>query len=98
MAGKKTRNKLGKKLFTYALDGFFFFEDDKIEDLLDKTLIKFQGQPDWRKKTRAYLWSFQEIRDRICDIGYAMLGPGGTQKEEKINAEGQDIGDDDTDD
>lgn len=72
---KKLYNKCGKKIFGYALDNLYFFEDDRIENLLDKALIKFKDRPDWRKATRAYLWSFQDIRNLICDVGYEMYAP-----------------------
>jgi hypothetical protein len=65
---KKLFNKRGKQLFNLALDGFFYFEDDKIEELLDKTLLKFGDQPDWRKASKSYIWGFQDIRNRICQV------------------------------
>ena len=70
----KYLNKCGKKVFTYALDGFYYFEDDEIEDLIDKALQKFQDRLGWRKQTRAYIWSFQAIRNKICQVGYKMFG------------------------
>lgn len=87
---KGSRNKKGKKLFTTALDGFYYFTNDSIEDLLDKALIKFQGFPDWRKKTRAYLWSFDKIRGLICDEAEKMFNTRSDGKEDKD--ENQDIG------
>lgn len=72
---KKLYNKCGKKIFGYALDNLYFFENDRVEDLLDKALIKFKDRPDWRKATRAYLWSFHQIRELICDVGYEMYAP-----------------------
>jgi hypothetical protein len=72
---KKFRNKCGKKLFTSALDELYYFDDDKIEDLLDKAILKFRGRVDWRKATRSYVWSFHEIREAICAVGYSIYGP-----------------------
>lgn len=72
--GTSQHNKAGKKLFGYAIEGFYYFENDQIEELLDKVLIKFDGRPDWRKATRAFLWSFPKIRQQICDLGYQMFG------------------------
>ena len=72
---KKFFNKCGKKIFAFALDGFYYFEDDTVEDLLDKALQKFEKQPDWRKMTRAYVWSFQDIRNKICKVGYSIYAP-----------------------
>lgn len=89
---KKFYNKCGKKIFGYALDNLYFFEDDKIEDLLDKALLKFQNRPDWRKATRAYLWSFQDIRNKICDVGYEIYAPCEDEDEN------EDFDDDDGDD
>ena len=65
-------NKCGKRLLVHALDGFYYFEDDKVEDLLDKALLKFQNKINWRKLVRSYLWSFQDIRFKICQAGFDM--------------------------
>lgn len=71
---KKLLNKYGKKILGHALDGFYAFEDDEVEDMLDKALLKFEGRIDWRKATRAYLFSFEKIRNKICQAGYSIYG------------------------
>lgn len=72
---KRAFNKRGKHLIDLALDDYFFFEDEKIEELLDKTLLKFQGQPDWRKTTKSYIWGFQDIRNKICQVAAEIYAP-----------------------
>lgn len=69
---RKFFNTCGKKLLTQALDGFYAFEDDEIENLLDKALIRFAGRIDFRKQTRIYLWSMPKIRAKICQTAYEM--------------------------
>lgn len=71
---RKLYNKLGKKILAQALDGFYYFEDDEVEDLLDKALIRFEKRPDWRKAVRSYLWSHEKIRHKICDAGVYVYG------------------------
>jgi hypothetical protein len=82
---KKSFNKRGKKLFDLALDDLFFFDDDKIEELLDKALLKFWGQPDWRKATRSYIWGFQDIRNRICQVAAEIYAPITIEQKETNN-------------
>ena len=75
MAKKKSKfSKDGKKLLGFALDGFYYFPDDQIEELLDKALIKFQGRVDWKKQTRVYLFSFAPIRQKICELAKEIYG------------------------
>lgn len=71
---KKLFNKYGKKILGFALDGYYYFEDDEVEDALDKALLKFEHRTDWRKATRSYLWSFPKIRNKICEVGYKIYG------------------------
>lgn len=71
---KKLFNKYGKALLVHALDGFYAFEDDQIEDALENAILKFKGRDDWRKQVRIYLWSFEKIRYKICKTGYDMWG------------------------
>jgi hypothetical protein len=69
------KNKAGKKLLTYALDLFFCFESDEIEDELEYAINKFKGAGyrDWRKRVRAYLWSKPAIKDAICERAVQMF-------------------------
>lgn len=69
MAKQSSRNKAGKKLLAAALDEFYVFESDEIEDELDKAILKFQGQARWRKRVRAYLWGKPKIKEAICSLG-----------------------------
>ena len=71
---RKRFNKLGKQLLVQALDGFYYFEDDEVENALDQALIKFSGMPDWRKRTRIWLWSHQHLRYKICKAGQDVYG------------------------
>jgi len=69
------RNKLGKKLLGLALDFYFTFDDDEVEDMLEIAINRFRdGRPDWRAAVRGYLWSFPAIRDKICDTAVKMWG------------------------
>jgi hypothetical protein len=71
---KKRFNKDGRKLLGFALDDFYFFDDDEIEDAIDRALIRFDGQIDWRKQVRIWLWSHQHLRIKICKVAEAMYG------------------------
>lgn len=71
---KKMLNRLGKQLLIRALDNFYAFKSDEVEDALDKALLKFQGRIDWRKSIRIYLWSFPKLRNQICKEGFNVLG------------------------
>jgi hypothetical protein len=74
MKGNKRRNKLGKKLLVHALDGFYAFEDDEIEDAIEFAINKFKGRIDWRKQTRLWLWSKEHLRNKICQVAWDMFG------------------------
>lgn len=65
-AQRRLPNKLGKKLLGMALDNFYAFKSDAVEDKLDLALIKFSGRAKWRSNVRSYLWSFPAIRAEIC--------------------------------
>lgn len=71
---RKLYNKLGKKILAQALDGDYYFEDDEVEAMLDKALLRFEKRPDWRKAVRSYLWSYEKIRRKICDAGVYVYG------------------------
>lgn len=66
------RNKLGKQLLGFALDGFYYFDDDQIEDALEEGLDKYESFPNWRKRVRVWIWSHDHLRRKICDIAEGM--------------------------
>lgn len=75
---KRKKTSLAKKLIQYALSGFYFFEDDEIENLIEKLSIKyksynFQYPNDSRSKIRAELMSNLTIRQKITDIARNMF-------------------------
>lgn len=55
-----------------ALDGFYYFEDDTIEDFIEKAMAKFEGvhQPPIRK----FIWSNEAIRNKICAVAVGIYG------------------------
>lgn len=67
-------NKNGKKLLGLALDDLYYFEDDELENEIEKALIKFEKEPNWRKLTRIYLWSSSKLRNKICKIAETIYG------------------------
>lgn len=68
---KSKLSRAGRKLITFALNGFYAFDDDEIEDKIDEALIRFKSKG--RKAVRAYIWSFPAIRNKICDIANKMF-------------------------
>jgi hypothetical protein len=75
MAKKRTKkNRLARKLLSYALDELYCFEDDEIENELDIAILKFKGKhEDWRKQVRAYIFSKQALREKIAAIAIGMF-------------------------
>lgn len=74
MAQSKS-NKLGKLLLAAALENFYAFNSDEIENKLNEALLRFENKsPDWRKKVRGYLWSFPKIRNAICQEALSIWG------------------------
>jgi hypothetical protein len=68
-------NKCGKKLLGLALDDYYFFDSDEVENAIDQALDKFKNKRrDWRKAVRSHLWSKPAIRDAICDMGVKIFG------------------------
>ena len=65
-------SQLGNKLLNFALDGLYYFEDDQVEDCIDKFLIKFQNDSDWEKLIKSSLWGIPEVKKKICDAAIAM--------------------------
>ncbi len=53
------------QLIHKALEGFYAFENDEVENYLDQSLLKFNGEKNWFKKTRMRLWSNDSIRSAI---------------------------------
>ena len=72
---KSKRAKFGRKLIQLALDEFYCFDDDEIENELDTAILKFRYKRiDWRSAVRSYLFSKEHLRNRICDIAVGMFG------------------------
>ena len=75
MAKKRTKkNKLARKLLSYALDEFYVFDDLEIENELDIAIEKFRGRIDWRSQVRAYIFSKQLLREKIGALAMTMFG------------------------
>jgi hypothetical protein len=73
MAKNSARSKAGKKLLAHALDEFYCFENDEIENELDVALLKFKGQRRWRMLVRSYLWSKPTLREKIVATACKMF-------------------------
>jgi hypothetical protein len=75
MAKKRStpQNKAGKKLLNHAINEFFFFEEDWIEDELDAAFLKFAGKRRWRISVRSHLWNKPKVRNAIIDIACKMF-------------------------
>ena len=41
---RSKRNRLARRLLSFALDELYCFEDDAIEDALDKAILKFNDE------------------------------------------------------
>ena len=75
MAKKRTKkNKLARKLLSYALDEFYVFDDLEIENELDIAIEKFRGRIDWRSQVQAYIFSKQLLREKIGALAMTMFG------------------------
>ncbi len=73
---QSARKKAGKKLLTAALDEFYVFDDDEIENELDAAIIRFKVKDkrcDWRKCVRAHIWGKPVLREKVCTIAEAMF-------------------------
>lgn len=64
----RRKQGLAKKLITRALDGFYYFEDDSIEDFIDKMELQFWTHPNRRKMVRGALMGHVAIFNKIADI------------------------------
>lgn len=81
------RRKAGKRLIRYALSEYYLFDDDEIENELDKAIRLFKIErklPDWRTQVRSYMFSKPKIREKICDIAEEMFIMDGKVKEERL--------------
>jgi hypothetical protein len=73
---RSKRNKATRKLIAYALDEFYFFLDDEIEDEIDYAITRFKEQDkrvDWKQTVRSYLCSKPAVREKIADIAEKMF-------------------------
>lgn len=70
---RKQMLKYGRKLLGYALDGFYYFDDDEIEDKIDQAELKFLSKG--RPAVRNYIWSHEHIRAKICQVAFDIYGP-----------------------
>lgn len=64
--------KFGKKILGFALDGFYYFDDDEIEDKIDQAEIRFGKLG--RAAIRNFIWSHDKIRAKICQVGLDIYG------------------------
>ena len=64
--------KFGKKILGFALDGYYYFEDDEIEDKIDQAEIRFGKLG--RAAIRNFIWSHDKIRAKICQVGLDIYG------------------------
>lgn len=62
--------KFGKKLLGYALDNFYFFDNDEIENIIDRMELKYKRRG--RVAVRSSIWSHENIRAKICQIATKM--------------------------
>ncbi len=63
----RKRLGLGKRLLGQALNGFYYFEDDDVENFIDKMDLRFAKS---RSKRRALIVSSvlgnDKIREKVC--------------------------------
>lgn len=67
-----------KRLIQEALSGFYYFEDDDIENDIERLMKKyniwnFKYPADTRSRIRSELMSKPALRDKICDVAAKMF-------------------------
>jgi hypothetical protein len=71
----RKRLGLGKKLLGQALNGFYYFEDDDVENFIDKMDLRFAKNI---AKRRALMFSSvlgnDKIREKVCDAAAYVFG------------------------
>ena len=75
-AARKKRLGLGKKLLGQAINGFYYFEDDAIEDFIDKMDLRFTeaGYSKKRAMLAAAVLSHDNFREKVCDVAAYVFG------------------------
>lgn len=73
----KYRERLGTRLMTLALDGYYYFEDDEVEDFINKMELRFVNNPFPRRALRAVIWSTPHIWNKIADLAQYMWDDNG---------------------
>ena len=72
---KRMYLKYGRKLLCSALQGYYFFEDDSVENKIVQAQKKYNNTsetPETNGVVRDWVMSHPEIRDKICKVGYEM--------------------------
>jgi hypothetical protein len=75
-AARKKRLAYGKRLLAQALNGFYYFDDDAIEDFIDKMDLRFTeaGYSKKRAMLAAAVLSHDVFREKICDVAAYVFG------------------------
>ncbi len=71
-AARKTRLAYGKRILAQALNGFYYFDDDEVENFIDKMDLQFTGRP--RHMITGAVLGNQKVREKICDVGVYIFG------------------------
>ena len=69
---KKEQAKFAKKLIGFALTGFYYFDDDAVEEFIDRLDLKFQGRVDRHKLIRGALMSNPKLYPIVADVACKM--------------------------
>ena len=71
---QELRRKLAKKLIVRALDGFYYFDDDEIENFIDKMELRFWDHPNRRKMVRGALMGHVTLFNKIANVAEQIYG------------------------
>jgi hypothetical protein len=69
---KRYHNKICRKLVHSALDNFYVFEDDEIENRIEQCLIRFEGRVGF--SFIGWILSDQKIRNKVLEIALKIYG------------------------
>jgi len=71
---RKKRLAYGKRILAQALNGFYYFDDDEVENFIDKMDLKFGTNRRSRRMITGAVLGNQKVRDKICDVGTYIFG------------------------
>jgi hypothetical protein len=65
---KKLRKDCAYRLMNFAIEGFYYFDDDEIEEILNAGMLKYQNLSEPNNLIRNYVFSRPKIYEKICLI------------------------------